>query len=61
MGVNMTRKDYIKIAQAISETKNANNEINSYELEGTLVNIFLADNPRFDAERFFQACKKENV
>lgn len=57
----MTRKDYIKIAQAISETKNANNEINSYELEGTLVNIFLADNPRFDAERFFQACKKENV
>ena len=49
----MTRKDYIKIAAALQETRQQNGGLVS--LEKKLVRIFEDDNPKFDAERFLAA------
>lgn len=60
----MTRKDYIQLATAISRA------YQSTDSDGTLVTpaairavayrlaeVLQADNPRFDLERFLQACR----
>lgn len=52
----MTKKDYEAIAKAIAETikrfPSADNTKVHY-LTGQLAAVFKADNPRFDAERFY--------
>ncbi len=60
----MTRKDYVMIADAIRgainfETEFRNNEIGADALKKLSVALALtlrADNPRFNAEIFFDAC-----
>jgi hypothetical protein len=67
----MTKKDYIKAAKMVSELReNAQltsrvigakqrlyEENVSTEVEDIFVNFFRNDNPRFDENRFRQACK----
>jgi hypothetical protein len=67
----MTKKDYIKAAKMVSELR-ANAQLTSRvigakqrlyeenvstEVEDVFVNFFRNDNPRFDENRFRQACK----
>lgn len=61
----MTRKDYVLIAEAIKGAVSYEVEFNSNEAGAdalkkfsvTLASLLLADNPRFDANRFFDACE----
>lgn len=57
----MSRKDYIKTAEAIREHRNEHRV--AYKSDGavfvlarTLAEVFKADNARFDFVRFFTAC-----
>ena len=58
----MTRKDYVKIAKAISEsTSNSGRDefvSRPYVIE-KLCTIFIEDNPNFDRTRFLTACNEE--
>lgn len=61
----MTRKDYVLIAEAIKgavsyEMEFNNNEAGADSLKKfsvTLASLLMADNPRFDVNRFFDACE----
>lgn len=62
----MTRKDYIKIANALAEVRAV--DFGVYKsparcalnmMEQKLTKIFQDDNPRFDAERFTAAANLE--
>lgn len=61
----MTRKDYVLIAEAIKgavsyEAEFNNNEAGAEALKKfsvTLSALLLSDNPRFDVNRFFDACE----
>lgn len=61
----MTRKDYVLIAEAIKgavsyEAEFNNNEAGADALKKfsvTLSALLLSDNPRFDVNRFFDACE----
>ena len=48
----MTRKDYIKIADAIKENECCAHCVDKPSLIRDLINVFKADNMRFDADRF---------
>ena len=48
----MTRKDYIKIADAIKENECCAHCVDKPSLISDLINVFKADNMRFDADRF---------
>ncbi len=59
----MTRKDYVAIARAISDQRNAyqpNWDPNLFralnDVSRELANILQADNARFDRARFLAAC-----
>jgi hypothetical protein len=62
----MSKKDYIKLAQAIRETRTiyvakgrwAGPSLN--DLQDRIADILAADNPQFDRERFNTACKAES-
>jgi len=53
----MSKKFYVAIA-AIIKGLSTNNQINTRELIDRLAIYFLADNPRFDRDRFYRACEK---
>jgi hypothetical protein len=61
----MTRKDYVMIAEAIQGAVNYEQNFNNNEAGAdaikkfsvTLSALLLADNPRFDVNRFFDACE----
>ena len=55
----MTRKDYIKIASIIKDSKceNYNTRINKYTLIEDLCIMFKEDNNNFDKQRFINACE----
>ena len=57
----MTRKDYVKIAKAISNVPNsdANETIWKNAVVDELCTIFIEDNPNFDRTRFLTACNEE--
>jgi hypothetical protein len=58
----MTRKDYVKIAKAISEsTSNSNDDefVSKPYLVDELCTIFKEDNPNFNPSIFKNACNKE--
>ena len=57
----MTRKDYVKIAKAISNVPNsdANETIWKNAVVDELCSIFIEDNPNFDRTRFLTACNEE--
>jgi hypothetical protein len=58
----MTKKDYILIAKALREsrlyceTESQRRGVQRAEL--TIARALKADNPRFDRERFLEACKE---
>ena len=63
----MTRKDYIKFAEMISDhfvparkapNPSGINTLNS--ISQATCDIFTADNPNFDRDRFLQACGVES-
>ena len=55
----MTRKDYIKIARIIKDSKcdNYNNRLLKYSLIDDLSVMFKQDNSLFDRQRFIDACE----
>ena len=57
----MTRKDYVKIAKAISNVPNsdANETIWKNAVVDELCTIFKDDNPNFNPSIFRDACKEE--
>jgi hypothetical protein len=59
----MTKKHYIQIARVIRENTRGADQFNGYEgninvttLIHGLAECFRQDNPRFDADRFYNAC-----
>lgn len=57
----MTKKDYIKAAEIIAQTK-WDSKVKPAErsrLAQAFVQFFAGDNPRFDRERFLSACELE--
>jgi hypothetical protein len=52
----VTRKDYIKIANAIKNNTTATHKLVKQDFILELCNIFEADNPNFDRSRFYLAC-----
>jgi hypothetical protein len=63
----MTKKDYIRAANAIAWLRKderrridmSGREPTSNIVEQTFIEFFRGDNPRFDKERFQEACKKD--
>jgi hypothetical protein len=58
----MTKKDYIKAAEIVSESK-WDSKVKSAErqrLADAFVRLFQGDNPRFNKERFLTACNLES-
>ena len=59
----MTRKDYVKFAEMLARVRlqaqdkhvEFNYGINRMQVE--IADIFASDNPRFDRERFYEACE----
>ena len=57
----MTKKDYIKIAKAINKRwRDKHNEREEYAVISSIIKelgkVFKADNPRFNSEKFRNAC-----
>lgn len=58
----MTKKDYIKAAEIVSESK-WDSKVKPAErqrLADAFVRLFQGDNPRFNKERFLTACNLES-
>lgn len=57
----MTRKDYVKIAKLLAETKGDQDSVSAWEsmLYG-LADIMQADNARFDRARFLNAASQRS-
>ena len=57
----MTRKDYVATAEILSSFKDLiGDEFTFADLVDEFGGMFQADNPRFDATKFFEACHKDN-
>ena len=55
----MTRKDYVRTAEILSSYKDLiNDEFTFHDLVDDFGSMFEADNPKFDFERFREACEK---
>ena len=55
----MTRKDYVSTAQLLSDFKSSiSNDVVFEDLVEEFADLFSADNPRFDFEKFRIACNK---
>jgi hypothetical protein len=61
----MTKKDYIKLADAMDGADPLVNDGPAMDtwkrIYNNLFAILAEDNPRFDGERFFKACTKSRV
>jgi hypothetical protein len=53
----MTRKDYIATANILASVKDKMPELVHFKLVNDFAEMMQADNPRFDAYRFFEASK----
>jgi hypothetical protein len=52
----MTRKDYVKTAEILSDVSDVVDDVVLYAIAKDFADYFSQDNPRFDANRFFNAC-----
>jgi hypothetical protein len=58
----MTKKDYIKIADAISNSHSFEHDgLDTTKLIGNLCEVFGEENNKFDSGKFFQACKMKTT
>ena len=58
----MTRQDYVSVAEILCSYKDLiGDQFTYHDLVDEFAAMFEADNPRFDASRFFDACTKELV
>lgn len=55
----MTRKDYIETAKILNDFIDRIDSKDFQDLVFEFSEWFLSDNPRFDEEKFFNACMKE--
>jgi hypothetical protein len=57
----MTRKDYVAIADALASVMSMSQHVNEQEtvrwVAEHLCDVFVADNARFDREKFLAACE----
>ena len=56
----MTRKDYVRVAENLSSYKDLIDEFTFEDLVDDFGAFFAEDNPRFDAQRFLDACLKDS-
>ena len=55
----MTRKDYVATAEILSSFKDLiGDEFTFHDLVDEFGAMFESDNPRFDSNKFFEACNK---
>lgn len=55
----MTRKDYVATAEILSSFKDLiGDEFTFHDLVDEFAAMFEADNPRFNSDKFFEACNK---
>ena len=53
----MTRKDYVKVATILNDIAKPNMDMIPFEdLVTEFADMFFADNPNFNADRFWEAC-----
>lgn len=56
----MTRKDYVAVAEILSDFKTGiDNQIVFQDLVDEFCDMFEADNPNFQFQKFREACKYE--
>ena len=56
----MTRKDYVATAEILNAFKDLIADQFTFEdLVDEFIQMFSADNERFDSDKFWQACNKE--
>ncbi len=56
----MTRKDYVAIAERFAEVNQRFMDSDVWVvLRAEMADVFLADNPRFDRDKFVRACGSE--
>ena len=56
----MTRKDYVATATILNSFRDLIADQFTFEdLVSEFSDMFLADNERFDSDKFFEACNKE--
>ena len=57
----MTRKDYVQIAEIIREAKKEQDAQYMIQyIESAFQCLLASDNPRFDHDRFMEACKVQS-
>jgi hypothetical protein len=56
----MTRKDYVATAEILSMFKDSIDELVFHDLVDEFCGMFEADNERFNSDKFFEACNKDN-
>ena len=55
----MTRKDYVETAKILNQFANEMDSKTFKDLVFEFIEWFSADNPRFDEDKFWDACVKE--
>jgi len=56
----MTRKDYVSTAEILSMFKDSIDEFVFHDLVDEFCGMFEEDNARFNSDKFFEACNKDN-
>lgn len=56
----MTKKTYIRAAELVREHIGGDSALEHTKVVGLLCELFSEDNPRFDSERFREACDPVN-
>jgi hypothetical protein len=54
--VEMTRKDYVAIAEAIALTIESHDDVAVHAVADAIADVFYADNSRFNRGKFMEAC-----
>jgi hypothetical protein len=57
----MTRKDYVATAEILNKFSQRIDPHEFDDLVFEFSEMFLADNPRFDEDRFWKACNEEEI
>ena len=57
----MTRKDYVEVARILNKYKSTIEEKDFIDLSDDFSYMFEKDNPRFNSEKFLEACNNEQT